>query len=826
VYVVFRHLTSRFAIWMNRSSQSADVNTALSGVKVVELSEFDAGASCAEMLAWYGADVVKVGGLCGERGRQASADTAHDYDFIFLNANKRSATFDLGSDAGLADLRRLLGKADVLVENMAPGAIDRLGLGYDGLRELNPRLIYAQIKGFVSDARANCVCPDSVGQSIGVALSITGFKDGPPVKPGPAIGDLGVGLHCMIGILSALYQRSETGTGQRVEAFMQGAVMNLSRVAWVPQLMRGKPPPRRGNTRGITAPSNLYRCAPGGPNDYVFIHLNRGTARQWPHLLQAIGRDDLLNDPRFATSEGRAKHAAEIDALVSAWCRGRTKLEAMEAIQRASVVAGAVFDTRELSHDPHLCERKTLVTVKHPVRGAVTMPAWPVRMSGSHVPMESSPLPGAHTDEVLTEWMEGAGTAGASCTDIKPNASRRNSRGTHALSGVTVVDLTQYEAGPSCTEALAWCGADVIKVEPPVRGETGRYANSAEAGIDSHYFILLNANKRSMTCDLKSDRGKALLKKLIEQADVVIENMSPGTIERLGFGYDVVQAINPRVVYAQIKGFAPDGPRANYLCFNNIAQSVGGALSITGIRGGPPLEPGPNLGDSGTGLHCVTGILAALCQRQTTGLGQKVEVVMQECVMNFCRDAFADYLSSGKAPEPGDRAGAMGGSINQVYSCQGGGPSDYCLIDASNTEQWHRLLRAIGRESLIDDARLADPQMCAAYFKEAEAQLSEWCRERSKVEVMDTLQAAGVPAGAVYDTQDLSNDAGCDAMFAIVDHPVRGRIRMPAWPVRMSDSIVNIKLAPALGEHTMEVLNGMLGYTLEEIDALSAERVI
>src|SRR5689334_21847448 len=190
-----------------------------------------------------------------------------------------------------------------------------------------------------------------------------------------------------------------------------------------------------------------------------------------------------------------------------------------------------------------------------------------------------------------------------------------------ALAGVRVVDLTQFEAGTSCTETLAWLGADVIKVEEPTKGDQGRLASTDRPGVDSYYFMLLNANKRSVTCNLKDERGKALLQRLIEHGDVLIENFGPGVIERLGFGYEQVRSINPRIIYAQVKGFAPQGPYGQFLAFDMIAQATGGALSTTGEPDGRPLKPGPTIGDTGTGLHCAIGILAALYQRERTGCG-------------------------------------------------------------------------------------------------------------------------------------------------------------------------------------------------------------
>ncbi len=391
-----------------------------------------------------------------------------------------------------------------------------------------------------------------------------------------------------------------------------------------------------------------------------------------------------------------------------------------------------------------------------------------------------------------------------------------------ALAGLKVVDLTQYEAGTSCTESLAWLGADVVKVEPQ-GGENGRFASTERGDLDSYYFIIMNANKRSMVCDLKSPRGKDILTKLILKADVMIENMSPGGIERLGFGYDAVRKLNPRLIYAQIKGFAPDGPYAKFLSFDMIAQAVGGAFAITGVEGGPPLRPGPHVGDTGAGLHCLIGILAALNQRHATGRGQRIEVSMQDSVINFNRIVFAGQLMLGKpVPRTGNQSSLGAAAPSELYLCQPGGPNDYVMIYSTRAGNWHwqRLLKVMGREDLADDPRFASPKLRVKHARDVDALVGEWCAQRTKVEAMETLQNAGVPAGAVLDTQELMNDPQLRkrGMFAEVEHPTRGKFAIPGWPVKMSESRVPVRTAPLLGQHTVEVLSEWLGLSAAEID--------
>jgi formyl-CoA transferase len=400
-----------------------------------------------------------------------------------------------------------------------------------------------------------------------------------------------------------------------------------------------------------------------------------------------------------------------------------------------------------------------------------------------------------------------------------------------ALAGVKVVDLTQFEAGTSCTETLAWLGADVVKVEEPTQGDQGRRASTEKPGLDSYYFMLLNANKRSVTCNLKDEGGRALLRELIKAGDVFIENFGPGTIERLGFGYETVKQLNPRIIYAQIKGFAPDGPYGNFLSFDMIAQSVGGALATTGDADQRPIKPGPTIGDTGTGLHCAIGILAALYQRQVTGRGQRIEVAMQEAVINFSRIAYGSQMLWGKAPERNGNRSVLGTSApSDTYPCKGGGPNDYCFIYTSRAanHQWHRLLKVIGREELIEDPRFATPPDRLRHIDDVDALITAWTLQRDKVEVMETLGHAGVPAGAVFDTNELINDPFLRkrGMFTTVQHPVRGDVTMPGWPVKMSDSEVAVVASPLLGQHNEDVLREWLGYDKARVQELKAANAI
>ncbi|MDO9534919.1 MAG: CoA transferase [Bacillota bacterium] len=401
-----------------------------------------------------------------------------------------------------------------------------------------------------------------------------------------------------------------------------------------------------------------------------------------------------------------------------------------------------------------------------------------------------------------------------------------------ALEGIMVLDFTQFESGTTCTETLAWLGADVIKIERPGIGEQGRagYGDTAEA--NSYDFILLNANKKSVTLDIKHPKGKELVLQLVKHADVFVENFKPGAIEKLGFDYETLRNINPRIIYAQIKGFGTDGPYADFPAFDPIGQATGGCAAITGEPDGLPMQAGPNLADSGTGIHCAMGILAALYQRTVTGLGQRIEVVMQDVVINFCRPSWARYLKTGNP------SGRVGNGMPLapvapcgVFPCSPGGPNDYVYLYTSRwpgSRQWEKLLEVIGREDILDDPRFATPETRYQHNSEVDAIISAWTLKKTKYEAMEELGSAGVPAGAVLTNADLSEDPYLRkrGMMVEVEHPQLGPIVMPGFPLQMSASSVPVQPAPLLGEHNEEIYEGVLGITADELERMKRDGVV
>jgi formyl-CoA transferase len=399
-----------------------------------------------------------------------------------------------------------------------------------------------------------------------------------------------------------------------------------------------------------------------------------------------------------------------------------------------------------------------------------------------------------------------------------------------ALKGIKVLDLTQFEAGPSCTEVLAWLGADVVKVEEPNRGEPGRWGMTDRSDADSHYFIYYNLNKRSVTCNLKSEEGKALLRRMIEKADVVIENMAPGTFARLGFDWPRLSALNPRLIFAQVKGFAPESPQANYLSFDMIAQAMGGTMGVNGHPDQPPVRPGPTIGDTGTGMLCAIGILSALYQRMATGRGQHIQIAMRDAMLNYCRTPMSRQAALKDKQYPRGGNTVPGTAPGGLYKCAPGGLDDWCYIFASrgNGEHWKRLVKAIDREDLLDDPRMVDGPTRAQHREFLDAAITEWTSKRTKDEVTQIIGGAGVPCGAVKTTLELMHDPDLHArgMMQTIEHPLRGPVIVPAWPLRMSDTKVPLKCAPVLGADCEAIYGEWLGCTADDVKEMRQAKVI
>ncbi len=408
---------------------------------------------------------------------------------------------------------------------------------------------------------------------------------------------------------------------------------------------------------------------------------------------------------------------------------------------------------------------------------------------------------------------------------------------TKALEGIRVLDMTHVQSGPSATQLLGWLGADVVKVEAP-GGDVTRGQLRDVPDVDSLYFTMLNCNKRSVTLNTKTERGREILTELIRRADVLVENFGPGAVDRMGFPWERVREINPRVVYASIKGFG-EGPYTDFKAYEVVAQAMGGSMATTGFEDGPPMATGAQIGDSGTGVHCVAGILAALFQRERTGRGQRVNVAMQHAVLNLCRVKLRDQqrLAQGPLAEyPGEDFGdevprsgnaSGGGQPGWAVRCAPGGPNDYVYVIVQ-PPGWRPLAALIGRPELADDPQWSTPEARLPRLAKMFQLIEEWTATLPKWQVLEQLNAHSIPCGPILSTKEIIEDVSLTAndMIVSVEHPERGRFTTVGNPLKLSDSPTHITTPPLLGEHTEDILINELGLGDEELRLLRASGVI
>ena len=413
-----------------------------------------------------------------------------------------------------------------------------------------------------------------------------------------------------------------------------------------------------------------------------------------------------------------------------------------------------------------------------------------------------------------------------------------------ALEGVRILDMTHVQSGPTCTQLLAWFGADVIKVERPGVGDATRGQLRDIPDVDSLYFTMLNHNKRSITLNTKSEKGKEIFEGLLKACDVMVENFAPGALDRMGFSWERIQEINPRLIYASVKGFGP-GPYEDCKVYENVAQCTGGSASTTGFLGGPPTVTGAQIGDSGTGLHLALGIVTALFHREKSGKGQRVLAAMQDGVLNLCRVKLRDqqrlehgplkeYSQFGQNIEFGEatpRAGndSGGGQPGWIVKCKGWetDPDAYVYF-ITQAAVWGNICDLIGEPDWKEHPDYAKPEARLDKIPQIFDRIEEWTKTKTKFEVMEACNPLNIPCGPILSMKELAEEPSLRETGTIVevDHPTRGAYLTVGNPVKLSDSPADVKRSPLLGEHTDEILTEVLNMGSEDIAAAKAEGAV
>jgi formyl-CoA transferase len=435
-------------------------------------------------------------------------------------------------------------------------------------------------------------------------------------------------------------------------------------------------------------------------------------------------------------------------------------------------------------------------------------------------------------------------TKGAAANGMPRPSSKPWGQAGKALEGVRILDFTHVQSGPTCTQLLGYMGADVIKIERPGVGDITRGQLRDVKGADSLYFTMLNGNKRSITIDSKHPKGKEILERLIRHCDVLVENFAPGALDRMGLTWDYIHKTNPRMIVASVKGFGP-GPYEDCKVYENVAQCAGGAASTTGFRDGPPLVTGAQIGDSGTGLHLAFGIVSALYQRVRTGRGQRVFAAMQDGVLNLARVKLRDqqrlkhgplteYSQHGEGvpfgqavPRAGNDSG--GGQPGWILKCKGweSDPDSYVYF-ITQAPVWEKICDVIGKPEWKTDPDYATPPARLPRLRKIFDTIEQWTMTKTKFEVMNMCNPLDIPVGPILSMKEIAEEASLRHSGTVVevDHPTRGKYLTVGNPVKMSDSVTEVRRSPLLGEHTDEVLRNELGYSESEVADIKASGAV
>jgi len=797
---------------------------ALDGVRVLDLTQGIAGPYCTRLLAGFGAEVMKIekpGGGDPARGIGPFLNDEPGPErsglFLYLNGNKKSIILDLKSRAGVEAFRELARDADIVIEGFRPGVMDRLGVGYEELKKLNPGLVMTSISNFgqtgpYRDYKSNHL----IAWGMAGGYYTQGTPGERPHQAGGWITHCIAGVHAAAGTALALYRRNETGQGQHVDVSIHESMVLAPTYPAVVSSYRGEVYNRIGMCY-----LGIMPCKDG------YISLNIYTMRHWEMICSFFGMPELLEDPRFETQVGVNTNVVEARKFFYSSVKEWEKDKLFQAGNEWRIPFGLVPTTKEVLQSPQHQARGFFETVDYPVIGEVTMPGAPFKMTDTPWRQRSpAPLLGEHTEAITGKGWPERRAVGRACESMG-SPSRVAGDATHRLplAGIRVTDLTQSWAGTYATQFLAGMGAEVIKVETtrwldPWRGG-GTAGRTGRFWEQSPLFNSVNTNKLSVTLDLTQSRGVEVFKRLVAISDIVAENYTPRVMQNFGLDYEVLKQVNPGIIMLSMPAYGMTGPWRDYPGFAALFEQMSGLPQLTGYPDGPPRMTDWGFADIIGGVHGRAALMLALLHRQTTGKGQYIDMSQIEACTSVIGDAIVEYSMNGRIrPRRGNRHPWM--APHGYYRCRG--DDFWVAIAVSSNEEWRQLCKLAGGLPWAEDERFAGSTGRWHNQDELDKLIEAWTLRHGHYEVMDSLQRAGVAAGAIPTGPELLADPHLKerGLFQVVDRAEVGPHLYPrSSPMKMSELPEEKREAsPLLGEHNQYVLHGLLGMSGEEIQGL------
>jgi crotonobetainyl-CoA:carnitine CoA-transferase CaiB-like acyl-CoA transferase len=795
---------------------------------VLELGEMVAAPYCTKLLADLGADVIKLeapgrGDPARRRGPFPD-DIPHPERsalFLYLNTSKRSVTLDLEREADRQLFLQLADESDILVEDRTPGELEALGLGYEVLSDRNPGLIVTSITPFGQTGpnrlhRAHHLnLYHAAGHSSPFA-ALEADSGRAPSRAGGYLGEYDAGLTASLGTLAAVYGRELTGRGQHIDSSKQEAMMCLERATI--GRFANEPDPFSGPGR----PGGLTHAKDG------WVMLTTLEVHQWEGLVRAMGNPDWTKAEWCRDPISRMEHVDKISTHIETWASELSRDEVYHRAQSEGTPAAPVRDVAEVLAWEQARARGFFRELDHIEAGRLTYPTAPYRCSRTPWVGRAAPLLGQHDDEVIGE-LRGRPTktlaAAEQAERATPRPSTPASKG--PLSGIRVADFTWAWAGPQASLLLAMLGAEVIKIESRARLDHTRVhsltAGSLQGGIDgSPIFNDLNLGKRSVTLNLKKDRARELVRKLVSKSDVVLQNMRPGVLDRMGLGYDDLRAANPEIIMLSSSAVGATGPECSYAGYAPTFACLSGVASISGHPDEPPIALSGSV-DLRVGTTSAFAVLAALFHRLRTGEGQSIDISSSEVISVMMGEAIVGYEQNGRIPgRIGNRDDLM--APHGCYRCNVEG--EWITIAVASDAEWRALQSVIG-DPRLDHADFASPQARWQSQDRLDPIVERWTLSQAPQEAVESLQRAGVAAARVQTGSSLSRDAHVleRGVFSEVLHPLLGEIKVVGPPWRMQGAHIPGP-GPLLGEHNHYVLGEILGLDDDEIEKLVEAEVV